>query len=74
MHCCISFLVQPGRSPGTEMCLSAPGIYNKDNNHDMFSCRLMHCCISFLVQPGRSPGTEMCLSAPGIYNKDNNHV
>ena len=33
LRCCIFFLVQPGRSPGTEMCLSAPGIYNKDNNH-----------------------------------------
>ena len=72
MHCCISFLVQPGRSPGTEMCLSAPGITTKIII--MFSRRLMHCCISFLVQPGRSPGTEMCLSAPGIYNKDNNNL
>ena len=32
-HCCISFLVQPGRSPGTEMCLSVPRIYNKNDNH-----------------------------------------
>ena len=29
----ISFLVQPGSSPGIEMYLSAPGIYNKDNNN-----------------------------------------
>ena len=29
----VSFEVQPGISPGIEMCLSAPGIYNKDNNN-----------------------------------------
>ena len=28
-HCGISFLVQPGRSPGIEMLLSAPGIRQK---------------------------------------------
>ena len=28
---CIFFLVHPGRSPGIEMCLSAPGIYNVNN-------------------------------------------
>ena len=57
-------MVQPGRSPGIEMYLSAPGICNINN---ILSCRFKKCCMSFLVQPGRSPGIEMCLSAPGIY-------
>ena len=26
------FLVQPGRGPGIEMCLSAPGLYNTNRN------------------------------------------
>ena len=29
----IFFLVQPGRSPGMEMCLEAPRRYNKNNNN-----------------------------------------
>ena len=28
-----SFLVRQGRNHGIEKCLSAPGIYNKNNNH-----------------------------------------
>ena len=66
--CCMYFLVQPGRSPGIEMYLSAPGIYNVNN---ILSCTLKQCCISFLVQSGRSPGIQMCLSAPGIYKTNN---
>ena len=68
----ISFLLQPGRSPGIQMCLRTPGI--DKIIIIMFSRRLAQCCISFLVQPGRSPGIQMCLSAPGIYNRDNNHL
>ena len=44
----ISLLVQPGRSPGIEMCLSAPGVCNINN---ILSCRFKKCCMSFLVQP-----------------------
>ena len=32
-QCYVSFLVQPGRGPGIDMCLSAPGMYVKDNNY-----------------------------------------
>ena len=62
------FLVQPGRSPGIEMCLSAPGIYSVNN---ILSHTFKQCYISVLVQPGRSPGIEMCLSAPGICSINN---
>ena len=31
-QCCISFVVQPGRSPGIKMCACAPGISSKNNN------------------------------------------
>ena len=63
--CCISLLVRPGTSPGIQMCLSAPGIYNIKN---ILSCRFKQCWRSFLVQLGWSPGIEMCLSTPEIYN------
>ena len=29
---CISFVVQPGRSPGIKMCVCTPGISSKNNN------------------------------------------
>ena len=58
-QCYISVLVQPGKSPGIEMCLSAPKLCNINN---ILSCTFKQCCISFLVQSGRSPGIQMCLS------------
>ena len=62
--CCISFLVQPGRSPGIGMCLSAPGIYSINS---ILSCRFKQCYISF--QLGRIPGIQIYLSFGDIQHK-----
>ena len=48
-QCCISFLVQPGRSAGNDMCLRAPGIYSKDNNNHVNNSR--DCTNSFQNLP-----------------------
>ena len=65
MQCCVSFLVQPDRSPGILNCARVLLGYTT-KIIIIVSHRFKQCCISFLVQPGRSPGIEICLRTTKI--------